>query len=177
MSVTISGDTGVSKVQDGVVVQADLASGVAGTGPAFFAYANSAQNISNGVATKIVLNAESFDTNSNFDVATNYRFTPTVAGYYFIQGSITLSGGSWNTGASFASCYIYKNGAALFLNPSQQPLNGNYVGMSACGLVYLNGSTDYIELYSVHDNAITNPLGIIPGSPWTYMSGFLARAA
>jgi len=35
MTVTVNGTTGVSLVQDGVVVQADLAANVAGNGPVF----------------------------------------------------------------------------------------------------------------------------------------------
>jgi hypothetical protein len=151
------------------------ASTFAGTGPAFNAYASSAQNISNGTTTKVSLNAEAFDTNSNFDSTTNYRFTPTVAGYYFIQGNVTQNGSSWTNG--YINCLIYKNGSSVLTCASQQPTNGNWAGCSVSGLVYMNGSTDYIELYTEHNGAATNPLGIITGQTLTFMSGFLARAA
>jgi hypothetical protein len=80
MSVIIDGDTGIDKITDGSVVQADLASGVAGTGPAFSAYMGSNQSVTQATATKCTFNTEAFDTNSNYDTGT-YRFTPTVAGY------------------------------------------------------------------------------------------------
>lgn len=180
MPITINGTgtiTGISAggLPDGVIQQADLASGVAGTGPAFFAYANSAQNISNGTTTKVALNAEAFDTNNNFDSTTNYRFTPTVAGYYFVQGNVTQNGSSWTNG--YINCIIYKNGSSVLNCPSSQPTNGNWAGTSVSGLVYMNGSTDYLELYTEHNGAATNPLGIITGQTLTFMSGFLARAA
>ena len=87
-SVTISGDTSGS-----IILQAPAVSGSttltlpttsgtvltsanafsAGTGPAFSAYGNITQNISNNTATKISFNLEEFDTNNNYDSTTNYR--------------------------------------------------------------------------------------------------------
>jgi hypothetical protein len=172
----VDGSVTTAKIADANVTQAKLGTNVAGNGPAFSAYANSAQNMSNGVVTKVNLNVESFDTNSNFDPTTNYRFTPTVAGYYFVQAQVTLGGSSgWSN--AFNNAMIYKNGSAVLENATSQPTNGNYTTASVCGLVYLNGSTDYIELYHLHAGASTNPLGIVTGATWTYMSGYLARAA
>jgi len=55
---------------------------VSGNMPAFSAYANTNQTTSASyVATKVQINTKEFDTNNNFDATTNYRFTPTVAGY------------------------------------------------------------------------------------------------
>lgn len=149
--------------------------GVPVNGPAFFAYANSAQNMSNGTVTKVTLNAESFDTNSCFDSTTNYRFTPTVAGYYFVQGSTTMGGSNWSN--AFNNGIIYKNGSAVLESASTQPTNGNYTSASVCGLVYMNGSTDYLEMYHLHAGASTNPLGIVTGPTWTFMCAYLARSA
>ena len=50
----------------GTVNQAALATGVAGTGPAFSAYANAGQILSSGVPTKVLYGVEEFDTNNNF---------------------------------------------------------------------------------------------------------------
>jgi hypothetical protein len=44
--------------------------------------------ITSNTFTKVQINTEEFDTNSNFDSTTNYRFTPTVAGYYQVNGSV-----------------------------------------------------------------------------------------
>jgi hypothetical protein len=78
----------------GTVTQTMLATGVAGTGPAVSAYESGNQSISSNVWTKVTLGTEEFDTNNNF---ASSRFTPTVAGYYQINGSInyaTFSNGS-----------------------------------------------------------------------------------
>jgi hypothetical protein len=61
----------------------------AGTGPAFSVYSTANQVTATVTYTKIQLNTENFDTNNNFDSTTNYRFTPTVAGYYQISGAVT----------------------------------------------------------------------------------------
>ena len=60
---------------------------VSGNMPAFSAYGNADQVIANTTYTKVQYNVKSspgFDTNSCYDTS-NYRFTPTVAGYYLIN--------------------------------------------------------------------------------------------
>ena len=114
----------------------------AGTGPAFSVYLSANQSITSATATKIAFNTELFDTNSNFDSATNYRFTPTVAGYYSI-GLICSAIGSSIT-RFFAS--IYKNGSEFYRVSDS---NGDvYLGGSS-QVIYMNGTTDYIEFYGL----------------------------
>jgi len=139
------------------------------TGPAFSAYlATTNQSITTNTYTKITLNAETFDTASCFDSTTNYRFTPTVAGYYQINGEISYAG----TGITRQIIYIYKNGssyAILFDGNGSQYAGGNGT------LISMNGSTDYIELYTYMSVASG---GVVEfGSAKTYMTGFFARAA
>jgi hypothetical protein len=52
--------------------------------PAFEAYSTADQTISDDVYTKVQFDTERFDTDNCYDNTTNYRFTPTVAGKYFI---------------------------------------------------------------------------------------------
>jgi len=171
MSVTINGDTGVSKVQDGVVVQADLSGGVAGNGPAFSAYASVAQNITNSTNTKIQFNTEEFDTNSNYDSTTNFRFTPTVAGYYQVNALIGFSPNA--TGFRFIS--IFKNGASMKSGVNVTGASTNYTVINASALIYLNGVTDYIEVYGQHNSGST--LTTASGSADSYFQALLVRAA
>ena len=112
---------------------------VSGNMPAFSAYLGASQTVSNATWTKVQLSAEVFDTNSNFDSTTNYRFTPTVAGYY--QLNICWAVNAVATGIQLA---IYKNGSS-FLVPAQTAASTSTV--SASVLVYANGSTDYFEFY------------------------------
>ena len=144
------------------------------TGPAFNAYATSTQSITTGTVTKIILPNERFDTNSNFDSTTNYRFTPTVAGYYAISGAIAINAPSANTGAY---AIIYKNGTGYAASGG----SGNtamYPFPAVSSLVYCNGSTDYVELYGYISSATASTVAtIFVSGDNVYFNGFLARVA
>ena len=58
---------------------------VSGNMPAFSAYQSVGTTANNSTWTKIACNIEEFDTNSYYDNATNYRFTPLIAGYYQVM--------------------------------------------------------------------------------------------
>lgn len=116
-------------------------------GPAFSAYASTTQSITSNVSTKVAIDTEIFDTNSCFDTA-NYRFTPTVAGYYQVNGHIRLSANA--TTITQAVANITKNGVgvgAASVDNFAATVITSYVARSVNTIVYLNGSTDYIELY------------------------------
>ena len=125
--------------------------GVPVNGPAFSAYANATQTVSSNVYTKIALQAEDFDTNSCFDSTTNYRFTPTVAGYYQVNGILRLNGTSTTVQTSLI---IYKNGSAntdvIDTNPSAALNISGYTIVGNSNIIYMNGSTDYLELYGYY---------------------------
>lgn len=152
-SVILNGDTSGSvtisppAVAGTQTVTLPAASGilqVSGNMPAFAAYANATQSVSNSTWTKVQINTKIFDTANCFDNTTNYRFTPNVAGYYQVNGVIRM-------GATTPTEYfmaIYKNGSAYtggndFLGTAA----GGATQMVVTDLIYLNGSTDYIELY------------------------------
>lgn len=161
-------------ILDGAVTQSKLGTGVVGNGPAFGAYLNGGnQGLTTTTWTKVVLNAEEFDTANCFDSSTNYRFTPNVAGYYQINGAIFYSGSAY---ASETRIAIYKNGSQL--KQTVLGTNGTLINISSgivSSLIYMNGSTDYVELYAYEVNA-SSPI-CVSGSTNTYFNGFLARAA
>jgi hypothetical protein len=141
-------------------------------GPAFSAVASTTQNISNITWTKVVINTEQFDTAHCFDSTTNYRFTPNVAGYYQIQGSAYLQGGA----SGQFSARIYKNGIG-FVVGNFTPASDADIGGFASGLVYMNGTTDYVELYVFQNSGSTRTTFGDSASLYTYFQGFLARSA
>ena len=174
MPITINGTgtiTGISAggLPDGTVTQAEIASGVAGTGPAFSAYQNTAQTLSSATLTKITFDTEEYDTNSNF---ASSRFTPTVAGYYLITAKVQ-GNASYTAGISA----FYKNGSLYRYGY----YNANATGVShpatSC-LIYCNGSTDYIEFYASfttgQDTAGVSNSG---NAGLTWFQGHMARAA
>jgi len=145
---------------------------VSGNMPAFSAYASNSQTgFTNGTFTKVQLATEVFDTNSNFDNATNYRFTPTVAGYYSISAIASLSTLA-NTGGTNAC--IYKNGT-LYIQGSTVGTSNMYPTASVSAIIYLNGSTDYIELYVF--NGTGGSANLMSVSYLTAMSGSMVRSA
>jgi hypothetical protein len=153
----------------GAVTQADLATNVTSTGPAFLAYA-SALTISSGVATKIPFSNEQFDTNSNYDPITNYRFTPTVAGYYWFKAQFFASVGSGRAGI-----LLYKNGVNI--NGSLVPgsATGGGVVYTGVALVSMNGSSDYVEAYAYQESG--GNTSINTSDNLTNFCGYIVRSA
>lgn len=113
--------------------------------PLFRAIPASNQTVSHSTTTKVNFGTETYDTNNNF---ASSRFTPTVAGYY--QLNIALDFAITNGRNYYIENYIYKNGSrfsslewALLA-----PANGNRTTCSWADIVFCNGSTDYIEIYT-----------------------------
>ena len=136
------------------------------SGPAFSAYRNATQTISSGTFTKFQANIERFDTASCYDTSTN-RFTPNVAGYYSVK-----IGNWWTTGTGSTAASIFRNGSAVYTEYDYQ-----VGGLTArCeGLLYLNGTTDYVEAYlwqSSGSNQDTDSSAVNPG-----FQAFLVRTA
>jgi hypothetical protein len=151
MSMTLNGTTGI-------VLPTAAA-------PAFCATRSAAQSISANTYTKIQFNTEVFDTNSNYDPTTNYRFTPTVAGYY----QITVNA---STNASSASATaIYKNGS----NYREVYVSNPAIGSNAMitSLIFMNGTTDYVEAYIFQNSSSNLYLSTI----YYEFSGCMVRSA
>jgi len=154
---------------DASVTQAKLASGVAGNGPAFSAYMSSNASFTSTSTTKVTLDTEVFDTANCF---ASSRFTPNVAGYYQINGKIRVTG----TGCT-ASVNIYKNGAQNIIGSYITP-TGSTVFSVVSTVLYLNGSTDYVELFGYGDTTSGSPtFQFIAIGNTCEMSGSLVRAA
>lgn len=146
----------------------------ADAGPAFSAYQNSAspQSIATGTNVKIQFQLEEFDTASCFDNATNYRFTPTVAGYYQVNAQI-----AWQPGAAGSLIInLYKNGTEFKRGTRSAGNSTTQTNVAISTLIYMNGSTDYIEVYGLH--TLGSNLSLEAGGPNSnYFQAFLARAA
>ena len=148
--------------------QAGLGTNVVGNGPVFSACASGSQALTQNTWNKVLFGTEIFDTNNNF---ASSRFTPTVAGYY--QINYEVYGTTSNTmtqfiGALYKNGSVYEYGVITALNQTQ--------AFSSATLVYMNGSTDYLELYI--NIAGTGTLSATEaGGATNFMSGCLVRAA
>ena len=132
-----SGDT--FTVPSGVTVAGAMANT-----PAFVAYKTSSQSVANTTFTKITFEAEQLDSNSAYDTS-NSRFTPGVAGYYFI-------GAVWryDTGTDFddARFVLYRNGSAVV---QSAVVNKDANGMTFSMMIQ-SDADDYFEMYGRQDS-------------------------
>ena len=127
-----------------------LPSGVGGepNTPAFMAYRDTShQDISNNTDTKCQFNAELYDSDNCYDNSTNYRFTPNVAGKYFIFLN-AIYGRDTSNVFDAGKLMIYKNGSKItqqqvYMHNGPQNL---FADTTSC-IVDMNGSTDYVEAY------------------------------
>lgn len=173
-TATVPANTGtiVTTASTGAVTQAMLGTAVAGNGPAFSAWRSTDQTQTSSVFTKVSLNTEEYDTNSNFDTSTA-RFQPTVAGYYQINASVTAA----TTSITIALVSIYKNGSEFKRGNDFRSVGVSQVGVGASALIYMNGSTDFLELYSFIQISAGTATVLGSSAALTYFNGFLARAA
>ena len=141
---------------------------VSGNMPAFSVYGSANQPFTSAVSTKVTLDTEVFDTANCF---ASSRFTPNVAGYYQINGKVRITG----TGLTDGSVAIYKNGSQLIIGTIT--LTGLAFSVVST-LVYLNGTTDYVELFGYAATASGSPTfqAIAIGNNCE-MSGSLVRSA
>jgi len=129
----------------------------------FRAYRSASYAFTNGAYTKVNLDAESFDSDGYFDSTTNYRFTPLVAGYYYF---------AWMVHAQDAT-----TGVATQLRVNGTSVaEGSYAAINTVNtrgvgseMVYLNGSTDYVELYAFMSGTVT----LVGGATETRLIGYL----
>lgn len=133
-----------------------------GGAPACKVYNSGNFSVANGTFTKVPYNTRDFDTASAFDT-TNNRFLPLIAGYYQVTARAT-AGSVSTTGQSAGS--IYKNGSE-YLRGLQI---ANSANASICpmisALVYLNGSTDYVEFFAYQST----------GGSVTFLGGYSAES-
>ena len=125
-----------------------ITSGAIASTPSFEAHSTGSQNVSDATATKVEFQTEVFDTNNMYD---NSRFTPTVAGKYFIYAGVnSYAGGSADLVS--ADLFIYKNGSHYRQNYHNMTGNPGFVlGTPISAILIMNGTSDYVEIYGAVD--------------------------
>lgn len=138
---------GTAQLADSSVTSAKLGTGATNT-PAFEASLSAHQSIADNGNDKVQFNIEILDTDNCYDNSTNYRFTPNVAGKYYVALSTTIDDGA---GAlRQAICRIYKNGSSIAISKlnfdRSSANNEGEGGTPVCiTIVDMNGSSDYLE--------------------------------
>jgi hypothetical protein len=144
------------------MTRTNFVAGVGGTNtPAFHATNSATQSLSSGSYTKVQFNTETFDTDSKYDNATNYRFTPVTTGRYFVYYRLGFQVPSTNA----ENKYPYAVYGRMYFNGSQADFgnllvfrdttgNDNILEcyLTAGGVVDFTSASDYIELYAYSAN-------------------------
>ncbi len=128
--------------------------------PSFHAHRNTVTQDNITGIDKVEFTTETFDTNSDYDKDTNFRFTPTVAGKYQVTAAIR-----WQslTAGDVLNLFIYK-GVGIYAS--------HIITASAADesqhittIVDMNGSTDYLEVFAANDTRNTADIsGVVAAS-------------
>ena len=132
------------------IANAGTATGFGGNTPSFYAYKSGNTAVANATETLLTPTTEVFDSDSTYDTS-NGRFTPGVAGKYFI-------GCSWRMDSAYADrafARIRKNGsgdgAIKFQEYEMNPgTSGSFAGGHTTAIVTSN-TTDYFQVYAYHN--------------------------
>ena len=137
------------------------------------------QTVAMTTRTKVQFKYELADLDGLFDNTTNYRYTPQVAGWYWINMNISINNGA---GIShLMTAYLDKNGSqyATFEGGGGGNGDGTYKrygdnnSISISSIIEFNGSSDYVEGYVYQANASSASRNLDNLS--TTMMGYLVR--
>ena len=123
------------------------------SGPTFQAQRTGDQGIAAGTWVKVQLGTENWDSDSCYDPTTNYRFTPNKAGYY--QCNMNIRFGIDNGGQITAANFYFNGSAQLVYGWCNNTSGTNTSMIDGSGLIYFNGSSDYLELYAFINTGTT----------------------
>jgi|TARA_X000001382_G_scaffold128215_1_gene117427 hypothetical protein len=114
--------------------------------PAFHAYLSADQNVNSNVVTKVQCNTEIYDTDNCYDNSTNFRFTPTTAGKYYVYANFA---GQQAAYVIYFSIPIIKKNGTEIATASNTFGNGSvYATTNHISVIAdMNGSSDYLEFY------------------------------
>ena len=108
------------------------------------------QTIPPAVRTPLVLTAD-HDTNNDFD---GTKFTPSVAGWYHFTGTFGINGITTDFNTEMQTALIRKNNDDLYYGV-QLPITSAYSISQVDATIYLNGTTDYVELLGYQASGAT----------------------
>ena len=143
-----SGDT--LAIPSGVTIaNSGTATGFGGDNtPYFHVYLNSSQSISSMATTKVNFNTEVYDTANAYDNSSNYRYTPTTAGFYKFYIGVTYYADADNLEFIFAK--IKMNGSTVIAtgDVDMRFARGRRMTAVAQCIQQMNGSSDYVEVFA-----------------------------
>ena len=109
--------------------------------PFFMARMSGNQTLTDNAEVLIEFNSEDYDTSTCYNTST-YRFTPDVAGYYYIGARLQLSGSSPSEGSCQLRIDGSKTNGANFYTVDGAATDAYYASM----VRYANGSSTYFDV-------------------------------
>jgi hypothetical protein len=112
--------------------------------------------------TKLNITYEDYDANNWFDIGLD-RFQPDVAGYYMVTGGIVFAA---LAEGNVAIVELRKNGTRyciLSRGAGSASSGTNLGGYSGADIVYMNGTTDYLELWGWNGQASDRSIFVSDG--------------
>jgi len=112
----------------------------------FRATGTSSQLFADNTFQKQTMSTEHFDIHGVYDAGTNYRHQPNVAGVYRYRTGVAAS----VAGSHYLIAALFKNGSEH--TRQQITTSAGFQIVQHTDLVYMNGTTDYMESYG-HQNS------------------------
>ena len=135
--------------------------------PSFHAYNPQNGSIASGTDVVVSNNTELLDSSAAYDTST-YKFTPQVAGYYFLYSNVRYQ--SSTTDFDRINLVITKNGSGILAARNN---NKDYSTVCVSGIVQANGSSDYFQMTSYQNSG--GSISITTEDEYTYFGGFLIK--
>tara|TARA_Y100000389_G_C17106081_1_gene338341 strand:- start:59 stop:592 length:534 start_codon:yes stop_codon:yes gene_type:complete len=150
-------------------------SGAADNKPSFLAYRSSSDSFAYNVHTRIDFNTEKYDSNNCFDNSSAYKFTPGVAGKFFLYAHAGCYAASHGYKQILS---IYKNGTAIVSSSEETDLTGNFtasfVRTQSVSVTDISDADDYYQVYIYQRNTgnDTVTLDYNANYPYTHFGGY-----
>jgi len=135
--------------------------------PSFHAYNPQNGSVADDTTITVSNNTELLDSSAAYDTST-YKFTPQVAGYYYLYANVRYQSGT--TDFDRINLVITKNGSAILAARNN---NKDYSTCSVSGMVSANGSSDYFTMTSYQNSG--GSISISTDDEYTYFGGFLVK--
>jgi hypothetical protein len=140
-----------------------------GSTPAFFAHLGSNQTgVSDDTWTKVNFNTEVFDSDGTYDNSSNYRWTPAVAGKYYIFANVRMDGAA--DGSNTHEIAVYKDGSLIATSRKTQGSQWSE-NRATIDIIVDADTDDYYEIYG-SSNVASGNVNFEAGTISTYFGGF-----
>ena len=138
------------------IIADSITSGAVANTPSFRAEVTSNQNVTDGSATLINFQTETFDNGSCYDGTNKFTVPSGEAGKYYVYSHCYLQPSDLNR-ANNLSIYLYKNGSRWMMGKRDYRSNTGSAGSVTCIDTMNLDVGDYIQIYAFLDNTAGTP--------------------